>query len=183
MRSPEYPENVRRALLKLGRDSIEHGLTSGTPLSVADHPPSAAFAEIRSSFVTLRQSGELRGCIGSLEATSTLAESVARNAFQSAFEDPRFPPLRSGALAALDIEISVLGTLEPMTICSETELLTDLQPMIDGVVLEAGPHRSTFLPKVWEQLPDPREFIGALKSKAGLPDEYWSSDIRNVCGV
>ena len=96
--------------------------------------------------------------MGALEATSSLAESVARNAFQSAFEDPRFPPLPSRALEMLDIEISVLSALEPITVDSEADLLLDLQPLVDGLVLEAGPYRSTFLPKVWEQLPDPGEF-------------------------
>jgi len=178
MRSPEYPETIRQAMLTLGRESIEHGIETGAPLLRSDPSRESALAETRTTFVTLRQAGELRGCMGSLEATSTLAESVARNAFQSAFEDPRFPPLPSRALVTLDIEISVLSELESMTIDSEADLLLELQPLVDGLVLEAGPYRSTFLPKVWEQLPEPREFLFALKRKAGLPGEYWSRDIR-----
>lgn len=178
MRSPEYRKDVRQVMLTLGRESIAHGLDTGLPLTLSDPPPAGELAENRASFVTLRQAGELRGCMGSLEAMSSLAEGVARNAFQSAFEDPRFRRLPSSALNTLDIEISVLSALEPMTIHSEAELLGELKPLVDGLVLDAGPYRSTFLPKVWEQLRDPQEFLYALKRKVGLPDEYWSHNIR-----
>ena len=178
MHSPEYPENLRLAMLALGRESIEHGLETGRPLRISDPPHPAELAEARTCFVTLRQAGELRGCMGSLQANSPLAESVALNAFGSAFEDPRFPPLPGRALASLDIEISVLSALEPLANYGEADLLSQLQPLVDGLVLEAGPYRSTFLPKVWEQLPDRREFLYALKCKAGLPGEYWSHDVR-----
>ena len=129
-------------------------------------------------FVTLTRDGALRGCIGSLEACRPLLDDLRSNALAAALRDPRFPPLTAAELPDVDIEVSVLGTPQALVFSSEAEALSRLRPGIDGVILTAGGRRATFLPQVWEQLPDPAEFIGRLKQKAGLPASYWGPDIR-----
>jgi AmmeMemoRadiSam system protein A len=129
----------------------------------------------RATFVTLRISGELRGCVGSFEAERTLVESVWHNAQQAAFADPRFPPLTASELGEIEIHVSILGPREAMTVGSEQDLLDQLRPGVDGLVIEDGPHRATFLPAVWESLSDPADFVRELKRKAGLPADHWSS--------
>jgi uncharacterized protein len=120
----------------------------------------------------------LRGCIGSLEARRPLALDVAENAFASAFRDPRFAPLARAEEPRLDLHISVLSEAEQIPVRSEAELLASLRPGIDGVILSAGARRGTFLPSVWEQLPEPHRFLAQLKRKAGLPADYWSAELR-----
>jgi AmmeMemoRadiSam system protein A len=168
----------RRILLALARESIEHGLRRGRPipLDTSDYP--AVLAERRAAFVTLHARGALRGCIGHLQAVQSLVLDVAENAFSAAFRDPRFPPLTEPELADLAIEISVLSPSEPLTFGSEEELLQMIEPGRDGLILEAGNARGTFLPTVWESLPQPRDFLRHLKQKAGLRPDYWSDDIR-----
>ena len=104
--------------------------------------------------------------------------AVSFAAFSAAFRDARFPPLREDELHVTTIEISVLSPLSPYPVTSESELLEGLAPGIDGLLLEAGRHHATFLPKVWDQLPEPIDFLRALKQKAGLPPNYWSEDMR-----
>jgi uncharacterized protein len=168
----------RRILLALARESIEHGLREGRPIPVdlSGYPP--VLAERRAAFVTLHDRGALRGCIGHLQAIQPLVLDVAENAFAAAFRDPRFPPLTEPELADLAIEISVLSPSEPLTFGSEEELLQMIEPGRDGLILEAGNARGTFLPTVWESLPQPRDFLRHLKQKAGLRPDYWSDDIR-----
>jgi AmmeMemoRadiSam system protein A len=168
----------RRILLALARKSIEHGLREGRPIPVdpSDYP--AVLAEWRAAFVTLHDRGALRGCIGHLQAIQPLVLDIAENAFAAAFRDPRFPPLTEPELADLAIEISVLSPSEPLTFGSEDELLQMIEPGRDGLILEAGSARGTFLPTVWESLPQPRDFLRHLKQKAGLRPDYWSDDIR-----
>jgi AmmeMemoRadiSam system protein A len=125
------------------------------------------------AFVTLQRDGHLRGCIGSLEAHRSLAEDVIANARAAALEDPRFPPLTSGELPGLHVEVSVLSAPEPFPFTDEADLLARLQPGVDGLILKAGPvNRGTFLPAVWESLPEPRVFLTELRRKAGLPGDY-----------
>lgn len=166
------------ALLQVALASIESGLESGAPLQVdpGDYPP--ALSAIRACFVTLKHNDALRGCIGSLAPVSSLVEDVARNAFAAAFRDPRFLPLTAAELQDLDISISVLGPTEPLEFGSERELLGILRPGIDGLVLQDGGHRGTFLPAVWESLPQPADFLEHLKQKAGLPANYWSDTLE-----
>jgi hypothetical protein len=166
------------ALLRVALASIESGLETGTPLLVNPEDYPAVLSNRRASFVTLKQNGELRGCIGSLEPVSSLVEDVARNAFAAAFRDPRFPALAAAELQDLDIGISVLGPTEPVEFGSEAELLDRLRPGMDGLVLRDGHHRGTFLPAVWESLPQPADFLGHLKQKAGLPGDYWSDTLE-----
>ena len=170
---------ARRTLLQVARASIEHGLAHGRPLAVdpGRHPP--PLAEPGAAFVTLHRGGRLRGCIGSLEAYRPLVVDVAENAYAAAFRDPRFPPLAPEELEDLAIEISVLGPPEPLpAAASEAEAAAMLRPGVDGVILELDGRRGTFLPAVWEQLPDPVLFLRHLKAKAGLPPDGWSPAIR-----
>ena len=159
-------------LLELAHWSIEHGVQTGRPLRHRESDPE--LCELGASFVTLNLNGELRGCIGSLQAHRPLAEDVVENAYNAAFKDPRFPPVNTRELTQLEIHISILSPSEPMHFSSEQDLLQQLRPGVDGLVLQDGFHRGTFLPQVWESLPKPADFLSQLKRKAGLPSFYWS---------
>jgi AmmeMemoRadiSam system protein A len=168
----------RDALLRLALHSIRYGLAHGCaiPVDPADYSP--ALQAQRTSFVTLEKQGALRGCIGSLEAKHPLVVDVAENAFAAAFRDTRFTPLAADELPDLEVHVSVLSAQEGMDISSEQDLLAQLRPGIDGLVLEEGDRRATFLPSVWESLADPRDFVTHLKVKAGWNRSYWSDGIR-----
>lgn len=141
-------------------------------------PPPAWLQEPGAVFVTLTRHGELRGCIGSLEAHRPLAMDLEANARAAAFDDPRFPPLTPEEWPTVRVEVSVLSKAEPMHVKDEADALAQLRPGTDGVILEYGWHRATFLPQVWEQLPDAREFLAHLKRKAGLAPDFWADGIR-----
>lgn len=130
------------------------------------------------SFVTLRIEGELRGCIGSVEARRPLGDDVAHNARAAAYRDPRFPPVSPGELARLQVEVSVLSPREPIEAASEAEAVQRLRPGLDGVYLEFETRAATFLPQVWEGIPEPLAFLGELRRKAGLPPRFWHPDVR-----
>lgn len=174
----QLSEQARETLLQLAEDSIRHGLQHRGPLKVqeADYP--AELQVRRASFVTLHRQDQLRGCIGHLEAVAPLVVDVAENAYAAAFRDPRFPPLRELELAELDIHISVLTPATPMQFASEKDLISQLRPGIDGLILQDGANRGTFLPSVWESLPKPEDFFGHLKLKAGLSPLHWSDSIQ-----
>jgi uncharacterized protein len=133
--------------------------------------------EPRAVFITLEKNGRLRGCIGHLEATQPLVEDIAENAVAAALHDTRFPPVNADELPDIHLSISILTPPEPMTVADEEDLLQQLRPGIDGLILEEGRRRATFLPSVWEELPDPRNFVRHLKMKAGWSADYWSSGI------
>lgn len=161
-------------LTRLARGAIAREL--GLP---AQPPAPAGFlAEHGASFVTLRRRGELRGCIGTLHARRPLGEDVEHNARAAAFADPRFAPLARHEFDSIRVEVSILSRPAPLEVAGESELIARLQPHVDGVVLELDELRSTFLPQVWESLPDPRQFLAQLKRKAGLPADYWSDELR-----
>jgi AmmeMemoRadiSam system protein A len=164
--------------LLLALDSIESGVRSGIPTTINDGAYSGALNEPRASFVTLKKAGALRGCIGSLEAHSCLVDDVAANAFAAAFRDPRFQKLESDEMDLLNIGISVLGPREALTFDSQQSLLDTLRPGQDGLVLHEGNARATFLPAVWESLPQPAAFLQQLKIKAGLTPDHWSETLR-----
>ncbi len=166
------PEGERRVLLDLARDSIHHGLSHGSALRVGLNELPPALRVEGATFVTLTRYGELRGCIGSLQPQCSLGEDVAHNAWAAAFCDNRFLPMRAVEMESLEIHISVLGELSAIEIDSEESLLATLRRDVDGVVLQQGGRRSTFLPQVWEHFADPRDFLRALRRKAGLPDHY-----------
>ena len=173
-----HNKEQRQQLLDIAYDSIQSGLSNGCALSVDLSKMDDALKTKRATFVTLNIHGQLRGCIGMLKPVRPLAEDVAHNAFAAAFSDPRFPPLDAHELEQLDIHISILGTPEKMSFESEDDLIKQLRPNIDGLIMEEGHHCGTFLPSVWESLQDPREFINHLKLKSGLPQNYWSESIR-----
>lgn len=196
------------AILDLCRRSILHGLVTGSPLSPSDYGkggangpsngrdhhdgPTAtgsspdlspavlsALAAKGASFVTLKKSGRLRGCIGSVIAHRDLAGDLCENAFKAAFRDPRFPPLAADEIDdSLELSISVLSPPQAFPFSNEADLIGKLTPFEDGIILSEGNQRGLFLPQVWEQLPDPADFLAHLKRKAGLPMDYWSDTLR-----
>jgi AmmeMemoRadiSam system protein A len=168
----------RRILLDTAWKSIRQGLQQGVSLRVEASAWERPLSEPGASFVTLHRDGELRGCIGSLEAFRPLISDVAENAYAAAFRDPRFRPLQTDELEALTLEISVLSAPEPISFRDEAHLLSQLRPQRDGLILEDKRHRGTFLPSVWTSLPEPRRFLEHLKLKAGLPAGHWSEDMR-----
>ncbi len=169
--------NARAELLRVAGEAIAAGLRDARwQPDPADF--STPLREHRASFVTLHIDRRLRGCIGTLEARDPLVVDVARNAWSAASRDARFPPIGMDEFQNVDIHISVLSVPEPVTVGSEAELLALMRPGIDGLTLEEGYRRGTFLPSVWEQLPDPSDFLRQLKRKAGLPDQYWSASLQ-----
>jgi AmmeMemoRadiSam system protein A len=169
---------IEDRLLDLARDSIRYGLEVGSPKLVHPDDLPEEMRQPGAAFVTLKKDGELRGCIGSPMAWRPLAVDVADNAFKSAFEDPRFPPLREDEMEGLEISVSVLTPPVPVHFKDENDLLSQLRPGVDGLILEDNGRRGLFLPQVWEALPEPREFLRYLKVKAGLPVDHWSASIK-----
>ena len=175
--SPQLAPSLRQQLLQLAGASIKKGLCGETlAVRAADYP--APLREARATFVTLHVDAQLRGCIGTLEARRLLVEDVVGNAWSAAFRDPRFPALTWPEYERLDIHISILSLPEPMQFTCEDDLIAQLRPHVDGLIIEESLYRGTFLPSVWEQLPEPREFLRQLKRKAGLHPEYWSTRLR-----
>lgn len=168
----------RARLLKIARASILHGFERGAPLAINPEQEAPALREQCASFVTLERAGQLRGCIGHLEAVAPLACDVAENAYAAAFRDPRFAPLERDELDQVQLSVSVLTPPEPIAFDSETELLSLIVPQVDGLILSEGPRRGTFLPSVWSQLPSPEAFLRHLKQKAGLAPDHWSEQIQ-----
>jgi AmmeMemoRadiSam system protein A len=172
------PEEDREVLRQVARDSILHGLSHGRPLAVKPGgypPPLEAPGAV---FVTLKTRGRLRGCIGSYVARRPLVEDVADNAFAAAFRDPRFPHLTESELEELTFHISLLTPPIPLEVRDRSELLAALRPGLDGLLMEDPPHRATFLPQVWESLPDPVDFVEELFRKGGLPRNHWAPTLR-----
>ena len=163
-------------LLALARNAIASRLGQPARPVEASHAPELDAPG--ATFVTLTQHGQLRGCIGSLEAWRPLRQDVQQNALAAAFDDPRFEPLAADELDLTRVEVSLLTPAEPMTFSNEADALAQLRPNIDGVIFSVGSRRSTFLPQVWEQLPNPGLFMAQLKQKAGLPADYWSSGVQ-----
>jgi len=163
-------------LVALAREAIAGALDVPVP-----DPPGgeeAWLGERGATFVTLTVDGALRGCIGSVEACRPLGDDVRANAVAAALRDPRFPPLARHELDRIRIGVSVLSPLEPLPCTDEADAWRRLLRGVDGVVLEVGRRRATFLPQVWEQLPTPEAFLGALKHKAGLPEDFWGPEVR-----
>lgn len=165
-------------LLSIARQSIGHGFDEQAPLEPDPARVAGNLARELGVFVTITQRSALRGCVGSLEPRHPLAQGVAFASFNAAFHDPRFPALSRLEAALVQIEISVLSPLQEITVGSNDELLASLTPQVDGLLLDDSGRRATFLPKVWDKLPEPRAFVAQLKTKAGLPDEHWSDTIR-----
>ena len=163
-----------RLLTALARAAI--AAEFGAPWPALPHP--VWLDEPAAAFVTLTIRAQLRGCIGSIEAHQSLYDDVTHNAHAAAFGDPRFPPLTADELPAVRIEVSVLTVPQPLPFSSEADALRRLRRGVDGVIFQHGNRRAVFLPQVWEQLPEPREFMAHLKQKAGLPAGFWADDVR-----
>jgi hypothetical protein len=163
-----------KILLPIARAAITRALD--VPYTADESAP--WLAEHGACFVTLTQSGALRGCIGSLQAHRPLLDDVKSNAVSAAFHDPRFMPLRADELDITRIELSLLSPTEAMAFQDEKHALAQLRPHVDGLVFEYRRYRSTFLPQVWEQLPQPQQFMAHLKRKAGLQEDFWADEIR-----
>ena len=176
MQEPQIDTNSDRGqvLLPIARAAIAQAL--GKNQSARED--AVWLQEIGACFVTLTQAGALRGCIGTLEAYRPLLADVKANAVAAALHDSRFAPLREEELASTRVEISLLSPLQAMRFANESDAVSQLRPMIDGVVFEYGEHRSTFLPQVWEQLPEPENFLMHLKRKAGLATDFWADDVK-----
>ena len=165
-------------LLNLARASIEHVAEGKDAPKVDTDAVPQSLRRPGASFVTLAKKGSLRGCVGSLEARRPLALDVQQNGLGAAFRDPRFPPVRPEEVHDLHIEISVLSEPRRLAYDGAQDLLAKLRPGVDGVVIEQEWHRATFLPQVWEKLPEKDQFMERLCLKAGLPaDAYRRGDL------
>jgi AmmeMemoRadiSam system protein A len=163
-----------RVLLPIARSAIAR------ELGVMRQVPEEArwLHENGASFVTLKQRENLRGCIGTLRAHRPLVQDVKANAVRAAFHDPRFAPLTADELDMTRVEISLLSPVDSLVFQSEQDALSQLRPGTDGVIFEYGYHQSTFLPQVWEELPQTEDFIAHLKQKAGLPPDFWDPEVK-----
>ncbi len=168
----------RDTLRGVALDSIRHGLKAEGPLPVEVSRFATGLREPAATFVTLDIRGRLRGCVGSLFVNAPLVEDVSRNAYAAAFRDYRFPPVSDGELPKLGVHISLLTPPVPFEVTTREELIRTLRPGEDGLLLEDPPFRSTFLPQVWESLPDPDDFLSELFLKAGLPPDHWSPSLQ-----
>ena len=174
----ELTLSEQKELLRLARRTIADACRRGLPPEVEPRSYPPAFMEQRATFVTLQKHDDLRGCIGSLQPRRSLVEDVVHNAFAAAFRDFRFQPVAETELNDIHVEISILSPTEPMTVESEDDLLAQLRPGTDGLIIESGSRSATFLPQVWEQLADPKEFLNHLRRKAGMADNEWPDDMK-----
>ena len=174
------PAEDRSTLLRLARQAIELAAAGkqGPALRLEDLPE--ALRAPHATFVTLTSGGDLRGCIGALQATIPLAEDVIVHARAAATEDFRFYPVRPEETAGIEIEISILSDPVPLEYTDADDLMAKLRPGIDGVILTSGMHRATFLPQVWEKVPQPHQFLDMLCEKAGLPRRAWRTGHPDV---
>ena len=175
------PDPDRAALLDVAGGVIARGTAGGARTGELAFPLDGyakTLTAMRASFVTLKREGRLRGCIGSLEPRAPLVLDVARNAFRCAFQDPRFPPVTAEEVPALATSISVLSAPVELQFGSESGLAAILRPGTDGLILAEGKRRGTFLPQVWDSIPEPAAFLRRLKAKAGLPEGHWSARVR-----
>ena len=163
----------RKCLLALARQALLEFVRSGTQPRVAESDLTPALREPGSCFVTLTRHGELRGCIGNLPPREPLFRAVMNNACGAAFRDSRFAPVAGKEIPELEIEISVLTEPTPLAFASPQELLRQLRPEVDGVVLKSEGRTATFLPQVWEKIPDAARFMDELARKALLPTSAW----------
>lgn len=172
--SPALPADAGEVLLPLARAAIAGQLG----LSRTASEEASWLKSEGASFITLKREGRLRGCIGTLRAHRTLLDDVKANAVAAAFRDPRFKPLTPDEYTGLSVEISVLSELEQLRFADEPDALRQLRVGVDGVVFQFGHHHGTFLPQVWEDYKEPAEFLAHLKYKAGLPPDFWDSEVK-----
>jgi AmmeMemoRadiSam system protein A len=173
-----YSKEDRQTLHTIARQSIQTGLEQQHPLVITLADYAEPLQQKRATFVTLNINQQLRGCIGTLSPYRALVDDIAHNAYAAAFSDPRFPALSQAEFTQLDYHLSILSETKPMTFNSEADLLAQIRPGIDGLILSDNNQQGTFLPSVWEQLPTAQEFLQHLKRKAGLPMDYWSNSLQ-----
>jgi AmmeMemoRadiSam system protein A len=165
----------KQTLLRLAREAMECGVRGKTlrvpPVDSTSLTPS--LLEQGASFVTLTVDGDLRGCIGALEAYQPLVDDVREHAVAAALEDPRFRPVAEGELDKISIEVSRLTPPRPLEYSTSEDLLAKLRPHFDGVIIKNDFRRATFLPQVWEKIPDPAEFLDHLCAKMGARSNLW----------
>ena len=162
-----------RLLVAHARATIERSLR----LPVVALPRPDWLNEAGAVFVTLTEGDHLRGCIGSIEAHRPLIDDLLANAYAAAFRDPRFAPMTASEWPEVQVEVSLLSPPQAISYADEADALRQLRPGIDGVILEHGWHQATFLPQVWNQLPEPALFLGQLKRKAGFSPDFWATDL------
>ena len=172
------PARFRERLVDIARETVRAGLAGGKEPAPSTDPLPPRLAAPRASFVTLERDGRLRGCIGSLAPRRPLAVDVARNAWRAAFEDPRFAPLTEGEYEGVGLSVSILSVPVALEFASEDDLIGQLQPGVDGLVLEDGEKRAAFLPQVWRHCPEAPVFLARLKAKAGLEADHWADTLR-----
>lgn len=161
-------------LIKLAKKTIEQELFSRKDQGLAEPSVSSAkFSEPRGTFVTLTIDHDLRGCIGHIVPQESLLEGVKENAINAAFRDPRFPPLSKSEFGKIKIEVSILTEPKDLAYQGANDLLNKIRPGIDGLIIKKGFYQATFLPQVWDQLPDKKEFLSHLCMKAGLDEDEW----------
>lgn len=179
MSSAELSGGARRTLRKLARRAIVHGLQCRQLLAIRPNDYAAHLLEPRACFVTLERQGKLRGCMGHLSASQPLVHDVIENAFAAAFSDPRFPALSFAEMKDLSVHISVLGPAQPMRFKDQQDLIAQLRPGVDGLILHTpDDHPVTLLPAAWSELPEAHDFLRQLKQKAGLGPDDWPDNIR-----
>lgn len=178
MQFTDISNDEKNTLLDIAKKSISYGLKNQCALPVDTNNYRHLLQADAATFVTLHLNHRLRGCIGTLEAHQPLITDVSEHAFAAAFQDPRFPKVTKDEANQLEIHISILTPAEPMSFSSEKDLLEQIKPGIDGLILQDEFHKGTFLPSVWDQLQKPEDFLNHLKVKAGLNQHDWHDGIK-----
>jgi AmmeMemoRadiSam system protein A len=177
----QLTEEEGHYLLKVARKTIEQTLFKSKEAGGPEAAPvSAKFSEPRGTFVTLTIEHGLRGCIGHIIPQESLLEGVKENAINAAFRDPRFPPLSKKEFENIRVEVSILTEPKDLPYQDAADLLKKIRPNLDGLIIKKGYRQATFLPQVWEQLPDVKEFLSHLCMKAGLDAEEWKKGTLEV---
>ncbi|MCX8016193.1 MAG: AmmeMemoRadiSam system protein A [Patescibacteria group bacterium] len=179
MTSPFLKEKEKRYLLSLARESIKYFLKNNDLLQLSTEEIknlSPNLKEKRATFVTLTENGHLRGCIGHLEAIQPLFQDIIENSVNAAFFDFRFFPVNQKELEKIKIEVSILTPPQELQYKNPSDLLNLIRPHIDGVILQKDFYQATYLPQVWEEIPDKEEFLSSLALKAGLPSDVWKKE-------
>ncbi len=180
MDAGKLTEEEGKHLVEMARKTIEKALFNPKNKSELDPVKFPKFQERRGTFVTITMNGALRGCIGHIIPQESLVESIRVNAMNAAFSDPRFRPLSQSEFEKIKIEVSILTEPTPLAYTDANDLLGKLKPGTDGLIIRKGYHQATFLPQVWEQLPNKKEFLTHLCLKAGLAGDAWVSEALEV---
>lgn len=171
-------EQDEQQLINIAQTSIKYGLEFGEQLVIKNEEYSKELQKLRAVFITLKCDGNLRGCTGTLEPIMPLANAVAHSAYNSAFHDHRFPPVENEEFNDLNISISILSPKEEMRFVNQEDLLSQIRPRTDGLVVEYNGQRGTLLPSVWDDITNKQDFLNTVKQKAGFERDFWSDNMR-----